>query len=640
MKLTIQKAVVFLAGAVCLSAVAFSILTLRTFPPINLDEVSNTVMADYFWRTGKIICPLVQGVIHPYFADLNSVDQTSLRGLHLFILGAWERIVGLDFVSLRALSLVCWVLTAFLWGALIRRFLGTAVAAVSVCIWTLSFDARLAAHLIRPDMLLALVFAVLLSLVFFRPPFSTGMKWFLIGGLSVLAASVHPNGLLMPALMIVLFVLTERTSPNAGALALHALAGAFAGFLVFCLLADFPSFSLSRYGYVSQVFSRSGAIWKERLLPWNLIGDVGLYYLRPTSFYAREPLFNNNILFMAGLAQLGGYGLLLLAYFRQRAGFLKNVWITAGFLFLGLSLGRFRGELVYNMPLTLLSAPLLASLMMSSWEQGAAQWQKFPDKPAAGLFAVVFVLTLFTFRYNVYFTLFLLLALARLDRISDKMFLVSAGAALFTLFSFMIKAKAPLDFLSQAQSAFFKSPAGLLSTAALAVLSVLLVLRFRNVPKPAAENMVSAMATGLFALWVAAAMGFSSITHEMSIARRNTPVEETWKQAAVCADGGVKKVLAPTLFWFPYQEKFRDTNSITLDYFYSGQKRARQCIERYRPDLLIVDDELRRRFFTMQPLETLFGGVAEKCASIAPTLNHSQLDVYRFHWDGVNDKHE
>src|SRR5689334_19239910 len=88
---TIKLGSAVLAGLVL---IALSFLTIKRFPPVNIDEVSNAVMADQFVRTGHIVAPLVQGVIHPYFADLNSVDPESLRGVYVAVLGVYQRLFG------------------------------------------------------------------------------------------------------------------------------------------------------------------------------------------------------------------------------------------------------------------------------------------------------------------------------------------------------------------------------------------------------------------------------------------------------------------------------------------------------------------------------------------------------------------
>ena len=136
---------------------------------------------------------------------------------------------------------------------------------------------------------------------------------------------------------------------------------------------------------------------------------------------------------------------------------------------------------------------------------------------------------------------------------------------------------------------------------------------------------------------------FSTVYHQWKIRAVTPALSEVFAKSEALMGARPQRLLGPCYFWFYGGDAFRDINGIVLDYFYSAQKRVRACVARYRPDVLIADDEFRRRFQlhfdpatktpNLVPLPDLIGVPCFYLGSLPANPQHSQLDFYRIDWE-------
>lgn len=118
----------------------------------------------------------------------------------------------------------------------------------------------------------------------------------------------------------------------------------------------------------------------------------------------------------------------------------------------------------------------------------------------------------------------------------------------------------------------------------------------------------------------------NTIAHVGINAYQNVPMRSTWDKLDAIIGTKPQKILGPHILRMKYQNNFRDINALVLDYFYSGQKNPVACIDRFKPDILVIDDEIRRRF------DFEFGDVYNKIGETQGNFHHSTLEIYSNGW--------
>jgi len=225
------------------------------------------------------------------------------------------------------------------------------------------------------------------------------------------------------------------------------------------------------------------------------------------------------------------------------------------------------------------------------------------------------------------------LAILILRRASDKLVLGGLGLGLFILFSLQVEAKPLINFLNQnfKQTIFSGTTVlGLLVSMGGLGGVVYLLKKNRQAPQQISQTLGS-LALLTFLMWSVGWGGVSTYAHMITNARKNDPIDQTFEQSLTLVPNTEIKILGPALLSIIYGESYRDINALVLDYFYSGQKRPWACIKRYRPEVVIIDEEIRRRFKT-EPMSHLIKVPHMKLGTIPKNQHHSRLDYYQLQW--------
>lgn len=119
---------------------------------------------------------------------------------------------------------------------------------------------------------------------------------------------------------------------------------------------------------------------------------------------------------------------------------------------------------------------------------------------------------------------------------------------------------------------------------------------------------------------------FSGISQAIFIRSHTPSLPDTFSQTRSLLGQEPRFVLAPPIYWFSFQNKFRDIHGLVADYYYSFQYRLADALERTNPDVVITDDEVRRRFRSLDEFLTKYG---ERIGTIPANPNHSELHLFR-----------
>ena len=627
-------------------------MSIKKFPPINFDEVAGAVIAHQFVTVGRINYPLMTGVIHPDFEGLARGGQEGLRSTHALVLGVVQKVWGIDFFRLRFFSFVIWLSIAVLLFFLVRNQFSTAHALAAAVLWFFSLDGFLASHLIRPDMLLGFTLMAILCLLLMKDRMGL-VVWLIAGVLSGLSLGFHFNGAaLIAGLVLLAFFETGDVRLKRDSILLLLL-GVAVGMGIWLFMADLETCILGQHSYVAQLYSAKSGQWLRRLAPWALLADSAMAFIRPASFYVSESMIHPLLWLQGGVCQFMALALSAVWVFHrtQKEAPIRFFFWSFLFMFFAIGFGRFRDELVYNVPTTLLGVPLVAWVLVDSWTSVDRFWKgrtSPEDRRSALAFLVLMALLgasfFCVFKASLLFYFLVISVILVLDGASDSFVLGVIGGLLFLLFSLRVQAKPSMDLLNgevmRTLSSY--SGVGMLSIGVMAMVSLKLLMR----RVPSLSQTGRAPSASLLLLLLVAGCGVVSATNTAAHVIRNssrTPsIDETWDRAKSFVSDSDKKILGPYLFWMIYQDRFRDVNALVLDYFYSGQKRPWECIERYKPDVVIVDDDIRRRFLVeagpgtktrvLLPVETIIKVPFVQIGSIPANPHHSQLDFYRLDW--------
>ncbi len=171
------------------------------------------------------------------------------------------------------------------------------------------------------------------------------------------------------------------------------------------------------------------------------------------------------------------------------------------------------------------------------------------------------------------------------------------------------------------------------------VLSVLLIVMGRS--SLSSLPRVSSLIKFSVLSWCVGIMAISSVVHQIDFTQKNRPMEETFKQVRAMTGSSPLKILAPIQFWFEYGDSMRNVDAVVLDYYYSGVMRPWSCLERYKPDYLILDEQALRRFFVrkaadgtvyMEPIGNVLRTPFARIGEIKGNLHHSPLQVFKLEW--------
>jgi len=611
-----------------------SALTLGVFPHLNPEEVSIAATADYARRTGEIFYPVFLDVIHPDFELFSGAAQEGLRGVYIWMLGFVQTMFGTGFVPLRALSWLGWLLSGITIFVLVDRNMGRGQALLSILLWFLSFDGLLASHLIRPESWLGLasvgVFYLLLKGK--KPPLMPGWKVPAAGLFSGCALGLHPHGMVVLALagILIFFTGDDGWKKKFSVLVRFSL-GLLGGLLLFAASADVPGFVLSRYTVAMGTFDDLSRLWFERLNPLNGMADLVFVLSRPNTFYLAQDVYFLELWKSAGVYTFSVTLFTICWAFlsRKKSPMVPALLLAAGFMWVAIGYGHLRTELIYNIPITVFMVPLAAYVLFGSWKQLSG-----PFLPSAALvLSVVFVS--WVFRYSMIFYLVLLAATLNLEKVSNRGIVLSIGAGLLFLFSMWLRNPGAMKDFSAMNMESLASPVGV-------VLVVIALAGFvyssRNVRKNRVLPLVKLAVLG----WALMVTTTSSLTHFITVSYRFDHPSTSIEKARALIGNKESSVLGPGLFWFSHGDKFRSLSALVNDYYYSGQKRPWEGIKRFKPDILITDQEFRKRFllhydgrnktYSLKPMNSVLKVPFTFLGSIPRTSNHTHLELFKLHW--------
>jgi len=189
-----------------LGAVAFNLFTLRRFPPVFPDEAWMASRAWGWLHTGLNYGALDAGVWERFDGY-----WTVLPLLPTLVNAAFIRLFGLSVIAMRSASLLAGLgLLAAVFGLANEVFQSRHTGLIAVLLVCTSFPFLYSAHLIRPDMYVAMFgYGAILSYLIGwrrkRPLFS------LVAGLLIgLAIEFHPNGVIFMPVILALHLMDDR----------------------------------------------------------------------------------------------------------------------------------------------------------------------------------------------------------------------------------------------------------------------------------------------------------------------------------------------------------------------------------------------------------------------------------------------
>jgi hypothetical protein len=376
-------------------------------------------------------------------------------------------------------------------------------------------------------------------------------------------------------------------------------------------------------------------VWAARLRPWNLIADTVLYFIRANSFYINGHPIDWGLWQTASI--YGFFAFLFSALwtlvFEKKNSYLRlNAWLFVFSAFV-LGFGSAREEYIYRMPLTFIGIPLAAGLIDKIIPRAFA-WGKetvFPLIGAAGLIGVYWMA-----RWNLLFFIILFLAVLILKNTPDRAVVVASVAAVIILLCIWIRDRSLSTKLSEHFMAQLFRPSGMI----IAIFSVAALVAAAAVARD--KQSWSSLLMGSFLIWSFLFTGFATVVQAVLISRNTRSLSSTLKDvAAIPGSTGDGRIMGPSYLWF-WKHSVYDLSGITLDYYYSGQKRPRQCIERVHPDILVIDDDFKRRYLFRRgganktwepiPLAALIAAPFSYLGTADGLVKGTKLDVYRISW--------
>jgi len=613
-----------------LGAALLSLLSLGFYPAFNPDEMSIAIMADNFWKNGVIFYPLMEGVIHPDVAPLSGAMFDTLRGVHIGLVAVVGKLVGYDFVLLRAFSWMVWVATGLLLFFLVKTHLGNRTGWISLVLWSFSFDGVLASHLIRPDIFVPYLMVLSLWLINRKKSLSENWPWVLVGFLCGVAPGLHPHALVVPVLVFFQLFLMDRDRRTKMNLAGRVLLGGAAGAFLFFMAVDYSTYAISRHTFVSKLSLDFSHVWLERLNPFRLLSDVVFSYLNPTSYYLGLSPDAGGLMRMAsGVFNLAGFvfPIVWVMHRPPKKPFLKR-WVWSALLvWVVTSYGRIRPDMVYNVPSTLMMVPVAAWVLGEAWGPFLRNFKKGPVL-GMGLMFVVISLA-WVLRLSPIFLLCLLLFTLAVDKATERFVAVVGIAGFGAIFSLWIWGKSYMTAMREGLRSSISSPAGLFFLGAAVVVAGVVIFSMKT--KKTRLNIFPLLKVSLLGLWFGF-LALGVVYHQAAAIKKGQSLASTFEKAKRLINDTSVRVMGPKIFWVPYQNSFGDIHGLVFDYFYSGQLRAKEGIARFRPDILIINDEFRKRFMGRKKIDAFVPVRFKRLGSIPSTVHHSFLEIYRLDW--------
>ncbi|MCB4756216.1 MAG: glycosyltransferase family 39 protein [Elusimicrobia bacterium] len=611
--------------------------------------------ANAFIKTGEIRFTLHRGVVNPKFEDISSAGQDGIRGIYYGILGVYERLFGKSFFAGRFLSWLCWVLTGMLLFRFIKRNIDIPAAWLATAIWFSSLETTLIAHLVRPDIFLCLALLSILILYQSRHGSHKRTSAILIGSLSVFAVGIHPHGLAFIPLVFLLPLLTKKSDgPNKSDFYIWLSLGCFAGFLILLLLSDIPTEIMSMKTLeVSLFLEQAHRSWVARLFPLSALADAISLLLNPSSFYFSSQTTSTPLWQLSGLCRFFSFLLTIAWIFsvRRSQPHHRILLGLAVYFFFAIGFGHLRREFIYCNPLTLIIFPLMAIVMTDCLDNVKNRFRQLPNRQERKTFLISSTLLctatlgfLWCFRYSVLFYLLLGLLLFHQDGHKNRHFFALSGLFLMILLSLYIRDKSLITSLNKQFVQAFHATYGL--TLALGSSLCLALSIFISRKKDALVTLKKSAGPFIkltFLSGVIVFNAFINIRFQTEALTKNTTLNDTFNQTNVLVKDKPTRVLGPAFYWFLYFDSFRSIDALMDDYYYTGQKNPKANIDRFKPEILIIDEEFIRKFlfsqekgtkkFIFKPLTAILSPPFEYLGEIRANLHHSNLYLYRLFWD-------
>ncbi len=627
-----------------------SFWSLSLFPSISVDETGFVVSIHTFLKTGKMWSPVSSGLVHPDFELLAGAGGNSLRGIYFFLMGKIGQIIGFQFYPMRLLSWSIWVVIGTLLFLLLKKRISTSVAFVTSFIWISLFDTLLASHLIRPDIWLAL--ALLLSFWILTSSLSNfRTKIFIAGFISAVAAiGIHLNALTIVLLSACIVILRDDLKGRLWNLLVWLSVGVGTGMIVSFFFADFENMMLDKFTFHIAFFNEKAVVWKERLNPLRLLGDSIFCFARPASFYFSE-IFHHPILWItAGFATFFSYALSVFWIAGHTPKPKIMTYFIFGFIlvFFTVGYGHIRPEIIYNTLATLMAAPLIAYGLVVWANQSAPliqdQLLKSRNILAAFLLLSSFITGLWFFATSFIAPIVLVLLVAWLEGATDKKFLIIGASSLLMVLACWVSDASFMASVGRLTWGMF-APLVMKAWAAYGIGALLVsiyALKRNGLLNEKNRVGFSSLFKFTAVVWFLFISIVSAQYHQYTVATQNIPLQVSLKKLDSFLPPKWRLILAPHYVWFPYKDKFRDLGALITDYYYSGQNRTAECLARLRPDILVIDDEFKRRnlleenaengTFHLKPLSAVVSAPYILRGQVSETFFHSQLDIYQVDW--------
>ena len=114
-------------GSICLGYFCLSVCTLRVFPPVNGDEVSNTVYGYNLLHHQGLRNHLMDDVFEPSLASIHDAGFELTRILYNPLVGLWTLVAGRTYAQVRLLSTLLNAITLVLFYLIGARLANRAV---------------------------------------------------------------------------------------------------------------------------------------------------------------------------------------------------------------------------------------------------------------------------------------------------------------------------------------------------------------------------------------------------------------------------------------------------------------------------------------------------------------------------------
>ncbi|OVE77032.1 hypothetical protein BVX98_03810 [bacterium F11] len=623
------------------------------FPAFHPDEEAVSVMAHSFIETGTIRYTVNEGVIDPQFELISSSLPGAVMGIYLGILGVVQKVIGLDWGKLRLFSFLAGLMILGILFAFFRKVWDIQHALTIVLVTSLSFVFSISSHLIRPEILLSLFFVS--SYFLLMAPIDRFLKTQVVlsGLIAGCSIGIHPNGLFVICLtLLFLFLKGKSKLTKWQALLLHGF-----GFVVGCLLVlfttDLPHFSIGKFSYKFHVVASLSQVWISRLSPLNAIADATLPYLTLETPLVANPHRLSSVYAWMGLTSFFAFlcSWIWTILQAKRTPFLKVLLLGSAVLFLLIGVGQYRSEATYLLPAFLLFIPVTVWIFyenLGNFKKILKNTHLTNKSHQLKGVVITFVLIsmgfLWVFRFSLFFYAIFLLGTLVLDNVSDRKIMGVLGLITIWFLALWLRDK---NFMAQLYSLNLQSITSisglliiLISSGGLLILGSLLWRRKGFIKE--FRSLSASFLKLCFLLWCFGASTFATLAHEWSFFHRNPSLLSSIQKIKEISGPSSSRVLGPSFLWFAFGTRYRSINAIAEDYFYSGQKRPKECIKRYRPDLLVLNENFIRRFLLKKntqsqkteivPITDFITDPLLYRGPLKGSIHHTPLQIFQINW--------